>query len=153
MEHNNNSRTGPKTDHAPDPYLMSWTAENLPEAFTYFLTDLDLIVRDRKGNLMLVEIKRRAAEMDTHQQATYELFDALIKLGIEASPQGVKVASLRFPIRPTYQGFHLLQFENTTFENGAIYWDNQPVTPEQLKQILSFQASPGFYITQPQNQP
>ena len=137
-----NNNKGPRTEHAPDPYLMGWTAEHLPDCESYFISDIDMLIRDRAGNLLLAEIKRRGAEMNHHQRTTYELLDKLIKAGIKANPKGIIIPSMRYPLKINYKGVHLLQFENTTFENGPIFWDKKPISPEQLKLILRFEISP-----------
>jgi hypothetical protein len=49
---------------------------------------------------------------------------------------------MRYPVQIKYKGFYLLQFENTTFENGRIWWDYCEVTPDKIKQILSFETPP-----------
>jgi hypothetical protein len=142
-----NSTTGQarrRTQHAPDAYLMDWTAENLPSCESFFITDLDMVVRDRKGNMLIAEVKRRSATMTPQQRTTYELISELIKEGIKANPDGIIVPSMRYPVKVNYLGVHLLQFENTTFEDGQIFWDKTPISTEQLKGILSFEISPFF---------
>ena len=121
---------------------MTWTAEHLPDCESYFISDIDMLIRDRAGNLLLAEIKRRGAEMNHHQRTTYELLDELIKAGIQANPKGIIIPSMRYPLKLKYKGIHLLQFENTTFEDGQIYWDKKQITPDQLKLILRFEISP-----------
>jgi hypothetical protein len=129
-------------EHSPDPYFQNWTRYNLPQRMDYYITDVDLVIRSREGKLMIIEIKRRNSQMNDHQRTTYELLDGLIKAGIKCSHSGLKIPSLKFPVKVKYYGFHLLQFENTTFEDGRVYWNHQEVTPDQIRQILSFEISP-----------
>ena len=142
MSNNKRNATGPRTEHAPDRYLMDWTAEHLPDCQSFYISDIDMLVRDRAGNFLIAEIKRRGAEMNHHQRATYELLDELIKAGIQANPKGIIIPSMRYPLKLKYKGIHLLQFENTTFEDGQIFWDKKQITPEHLEQILNFKTSP-----------
>ena len=140
--------------HAPDPYLQTWTRENLPEPENYYITDADMIIRNRNGNLMLIEVKRRNAEMRSAQRATYQILDALIRSGADVNKAGLKIDCMRFPVKIKYKGFHLLQFENTTFKDGRVFWDHCEVSEQQLTEILSFKADPFYYtnIAQPQPQ-
>lgn len=39
---------------------------------------------------------------------------------------------------PKYRGIHLLVFENTSPDDGAIYWDNKQITKQQLFALLTF---------------
>ena len=139
---NTKNATGPRTEHAPDKYLMDWTAEHLPDCQSFYISDIDMLVRDRAGNFLIAEIKRRGAEMNHHQRTTYELLDKLIRAGIKANPKGIIIPSMRYPVKLNYKGVHLLQFENTSFEDGQIFWDKTPITPDKLKLILRFEISP-----------
>lgn len=138
-------KTYQKTDHAADPYLFEWTATNLPTANNYFITDIDMIIRSRSGQIMIVEIKRRNATVNGHQRTTYEILDQCLQAGIDAHKAGFVLPSMQYPVKLQYLGFHVLQFENTTFEDGPIYWDGQQISVDQVKQILSFETSP--YVT------
>ena len=39
-----------------------------------------------------------------------------------------------------YYGFHLLQFEKTTFEDGKVFFDRKEVTKEELIKLMSFES-------------
>ena len=41
---------------------------------------------------------------------------------------------------PLYCGFHVIRFENTSPEDGKIWWDNKEITTEELLDILRFSA-------------
>ncbi len=130
-----NGSTARKTQYAGDPYLMDWIGRNLPAKQSFFVTDVDLVLRDRRGRLMLLEVKRKGAPVKRHQRTTLHLLDKLIRAGIEAR-EVFDVGGIE--IRPQYYGLHLVTFQNTTFEDGKVYFDRQPVTEEELARILSF---------------
>jgi hypothetical protein len=126
-----------KTDHAPDPYLYDLFARILPSPKSFWITDLDLVLRDRAGNFMIVEVKRRLADLTHNQRTTIAVVDKLIKAGVEAT--GGQVTANGHTMDVSFKGSHLLQFENTTAEDGRIFWDREEVTLEELARIMSFQ--------------
>jgi len=139
MEAQGNKKTGRKTNFVPDPYFYDWCKINLPSRYLFFITDIDMIIRDRKGRIMLIEKKCKKAVPKKSQSITYRMLHNLIlkadKTG--ALDLGAGHSSL---YDWTYYGFHLLQFENTSFEDGKAYFDNKEVTEEELKKILSFDS-------------
>jgi len=139
MEVQGNDKTGRKTNFVPDPYFYDWCITHLPNRRLFFITDIDMIIRDRNGRIMLVEKKCKKAVPKKSQSITYRMLHALIlradKTG--ALDLGDGYGSL---YDWTYYGFHLLQFENTSFEDGKAYFDNKEVTEEELKKILSFDS-------------
>ncbi|MCB0644699.1 MAG: hypothetical protein KDC44_23805, partial [Phaeodactylibacter sp.] len=77
------SDTFRRTDHASDPYLLDWTSRNLPSPESYFISDVDLVIRNRSGCLMLIEIKRFLTTCKEHQKTTLRMLDALIRAGLD----------------------------------------------------------------------
>lgn len=128
---------GRRTDHAPDPYLYDFFYQNLPDGFQYFVTDLDLVIRNRAGDLMLVEVKRKNADPPIHQRVTLAILDKLIRAGLKQFPGG-RIPVDGWTVNVSYHGCHLLQFENTTAEDGRVYWDREEVNFSQLIDRLSF---------------
>jgi len=130
--------TGRRTDHAPDPYLQDFFHQNLPHGYNYFVTDLDLVIRTREGKIMIVEVKRKCADVPTHQRITLAIIDKLIRAGLEKYADG-KISIGEWTVNvSSYAGCHLLQFENTTAEDGRIYWDGHEITVSELVDRLSF---------------
>ena len=124
-----------RSKYIPDAYLYNWTINNLPDSKNFFITDVDMILRNRKGSLMLLEIKKRGATVPPHQRTTLKIIDQLIKAGLRQSKGKVSFDSWELPI--SYKGLHLLQFKNTTFEDGLVFFDNKQVTESQLIEILA----------------
>ncbi len=69
----------PIGEHSPDKYFQNWTKTNLPHSKSFWVTDCDAILRDRRGNMAIVEIKRFAACMPTSQSITYQVLDHALK--------------------------------------------------------------------------
>jgi len=42
---------------------------------------------------------------------------------------------------PNYKGFHLVQFENTSPDDGKIYLDREEITKEELIKFLRFETT------------
>lgn len=73
--------------------------------------DLDFLIYNYKTRrIMFVEVKTRNAEMKTWQRMIFKQLDKWIKKGIDEDW--------------TYLGYHLIQFENTCFEDGKAYYDH-----------------------------
>ena len=133
-----NGETNRKTGFVGDPYLMDWIGRNLPDKNNFFVTDVDLVLRNRDGALMLIEVKRKGAPVKRHQRTTLFLLDSLIR---EALYHRRTFPADGYSVTPTYYGLHLITFTNTTFEDGAVMFDRDQVTEEELAALLSFEPS------------
>jgi hypothetical protein len=129
-----------KTRHAADPYLIHWTGENLPDKKAFFVSDLDLIIRDArndKEHIMLIEVKRYMGKVAICQQSTFDILHKLINAGLHQLRYQVNCKN-EVPHNIKYHGFHLLQFEKSSFEDGKVYFDGKEVSEQQLINVLSF---------------
>lgn len=123
------------SEHAPDPYLMDWMSQHLPGARNYFVTDVDLVIRNRQGCMMIVEVKRKGAKLKPHQRNTLAIIDTLIRAGIQMTGNTIAVDGMPIPVY--YVGYFTLTLEGTTFEDGRIFFDGHEVSEQQLITILS----------------
>lgn len=130
-----NGSTERKTGFVGDPYLMDWIGRNLPDKQHYWASDIDLVLRNRDGALMILEIKRKGAPVKRHQRTTLFLLDSLIR---EALRHRRTFSADGYQVTPTYYGLHLVTFQNTTFEDGAVFFDRDQVTEAELAALLSF---------------
>lgn len=73
---------------------------------------------------MLIEEKRFMSDCRSDQYLTYKWLH-------------LKICQLK---DPTYKGMHLLQFENTSPEDGKIVLDHKEITKEQLIKFLKFEV-------------
>ncbi|MEM6320641.1 MAG: hypothetical protein AAF960_23430 [Bacteroidota bacterium] len=132
-----------KTKYAADPYMILWTAEHLPNKKSFFISDLDLIIRDArndKEHIMLIEIKRYMGKVAVCQQSTFDVLHKLINAGLHALKNQVRCKNgISHKIK--YHGFHLLQFERSSFEDGKVYFDGKEVSEQQLINVLSFKRT------------
>jgi len=124
------------SDHAPDSYLFDWFSRNLPDAKSYFVTDVDFVIRDRAGRLLLLEVKRRKSEVKPHQNVTFQILHHALKQ-ISGKEIPVRIDGRKTTLTVFYRGFAFLQFENTSFEDGAAYLNGQQMTERQIIDFLS----------------
>jgi len=103
-----------------------WVRSNLPDSSTGFLvSDLDFILQNYKTKkIMLLEIKTRNADMKQWQSKLFKQIDKWIRKSIDAEWE--------------YLGFHLIQFENTYFDDGKVYFDRKESNEKAIKKALSF---------------
>jgi len=128
-----------RTDYAGDPYLFDFISTHCPSAATFYVTDVDLVLRTRDGKIMLVEVKRRGAKVKPAQAVTYRILDAALR-----TLNGRRITIMagdgqNITLTVDYKGIHLLTFENTTFENGNAWFDGVLVTADQVARILSME--------------
>ncbi len=130
-----------KTRFVEDKYFMDWIGCNLPPATDGFTaTDLDLILRDKSGRIMLLETKRKGASMKTHQSITFQILDQALQ-AIDGRTLKINAFGKKINVPIKYKGFKLLQFENTTFENGRVAINAEVMTEEEVKEVLSMRKS------------
>ena len=105
--------------------FSSWVRAKLPDSSTGFsASDLDFILWNWKTRkIMLLEIKTRNAIPRQGQKIMWKKLNKWLADGIEKDWQ--------------YLGFHLIQFEKTSFEDGNCYLDYKLITEEKLISFLS----------------
>jgi len=128
------------SDHAPDKYLFDWFSQNLPDAQSYFVTDIDFVIRDRAGRLLLLEVKRRKSKVKPHQNVTFQILHQALKQ-ISGKEIRVRINDRRTWLTVFYRGFAFLQFENTSFEDGAAYLNGQQMTEKEIIDFLAFDGN------------
>jgi hypothetical protein len=100
--------------------------DELDSKHGYVATNLDYIWENYKtGDWMLIEEKRHMAKMTFSQRRQLER---------------VHKALMHSRLRGQYRGIHLLQFENTSPDDGKIFWDNKQIDKSELINILRFQS-------------
>jgi hypothetical protein len=126
-----------KTDFVGDPYIFDFIGTRCPDPSQFFASDVDLVLRTRDGGLMLIEVKRKGAAVKPHQAVMYRILDKALRA---LHGQRVHIAlkdGSAVTINVDYKGVHVLTFENTTFEDGAVYFDGHPVTADQVADIFA----------------
>ena len=108
--------------------------ERVASRLGYIATDLDYVWQNYKtGHIMLIEEKRVMSKLTFAQKQTFRELDEMFKSN------------------PMYRGFHLLQFENLSPEDGSIFWDGAEITSDELIEKLQFKDmdQTGYFDTVP----
>lgn len=124
-----------------DADFYRWTnSQVLGDAQDLWISDLDAVIRDRKDNLLLLEIKRLDFKPKPYQARNMAIIDALINAGIQALAGIVEIEidGKREKHRVNYHGYKLLQLSGTSFFKSEFKIDGDQVTAQELAQILSF---------------
>ncbi len=124
-------------EHSPDQYFQNWTARNLPSCKNYWISDVDAILRDRRGNIAIVEIKRYQSSITTSQSITYQILDyALKSINKTLVPVSIHGGAMQIPVK--YKGFYLVQFEKTSFEDGKVFLNYRESSEKEIIELFSF---------------
>jgi hypothetical protein len=98
----------------------------------FVTTNLDYIWSNYKtGRWMLIEEKRYKSTMTYAQIQQFKKLHAVAKQD------------------DRYYGFHLIQFENTSPEDGKMWLDGKEITKEEHIKFLEFKADVEFYKSNP----
>lgn len=98
------------------------------------IEDIDFVIFNYlTGDLMTIEVKERGGTVRMAQADTHNILRQLLMLS-----SGATVHTKR-GIRPIkYHGHHLIQFQNSTPDDGWIKLDGKTITKEQLLIFLNF---------------
>lgn len=105
--------------------FSGWVRNKLPDSSTgYSASDLDFILWNwNTKKVMLLEIKTRNSYPKYGQKMMWKNINRWIINGIDSDW--------------TYLGFHLIQFENSFFDNGKCFLDGKEITEKELITFLS----------------
>ena len=110
--------------HSTEFGLWLREQKNIDSSLGYIATNIDYVWRNYKtGQWMLIEEKRYMSKVKRWQQEIFDLLDWCSKH------------------HPKFHGFHTLQFEKTSPEDGAIFLDGQRITKENLINFLQFKRN------------
>lgn len=91
------------------------------DGFTFI--DIDTILRNyEKQTFALLEVKCKQAGLSYAQKKIFNEIDAALRRGMGDGWQ--------------YLGFYILQFENTSFDDGKAWLNGQEITGEDFKMWL-----------------
>lgn len=109
-----------------DLTFSHWVREKLPDSANgYLVSDLDFILFNYKTRkIMLLEIKTRNTDLKYWQQTLFENLARWIEQGIDKDW--------------IFLGFHTIKFENTYFNDGAVYFDGVLNNELDIIKKLSF---------------
>lgn len=105
--------------------FSQWIRDNLPDSsFGFMVTDLDFILYNyNTKNLMLLEIKTRNTNLRRWQKNIFNNLSRWLESGIDDNWN--------------FLGFNVVKFQNTFFNDGECYLNNQKITEAELKIFLS----------------
>lgn len=117
--------TKPEITGKRDLTFSGWIRSELPDSKTGLLvSDLDFILCNYKAKtIILIEVKTRNKKLEKWQEILFKNIDRWLRKGIESDW--------------TYFGYHVIRFENTFFDNGKCYFDDNLKTEDEIKSILS----------------
>jgi hypothetical protein len=117
----------PELDFEGTSHFSGWIRNNLPDSNTgFYVSDIDYYlfnVKLKKG--LILEEKTHMGSVKLWQRDMYKRIQRWIRLG--SVKDGWE-----------WLGCHLIQFENTSPDDGAVYVDHKQVMREELIKFLSF---------------
>lgn len=125
-----------RSNLVPDAYFWDFCNTFLPQK-KFSITDIDMILRNSRNQMMIIEKKCKMKEPSAAQSITYQMLHGLI---MQANKSGPIHLPKFIMDKWTYYGYHLLQFENTSFDDGKVYFDHREVTQDELVKIMSFDS-------------
>ena len=100
---------------------------------------LDTIIRNRRGDFMLVSRKLQGEPMPENKAIMHKLAHKLILAGLKASHGKISVPSRQWPLKLRYWRLHLFEHEDITpIEEGRMWWDGRQCSIEEIKQAFGF---------------
>lgn len=115
--------------------FYKFTNTNLPK-FGFYITDVDAVVRTNKNQILIIETKCRMAEPSIAQLNSYK---AIHSAFINSDKKSLWMHQGKVNDW-AYYGLHLIQYENTSFEDGKAYFDRKEVTKAELVNIFNFKS-------------
>jgi len=117
--------TRQEVTHTRDLTFSGWIRDHLPDSATgYLVSDLDFILFNYKTKkIMLLEVKTRNVDLKYWQSTLFNNLARWVSKGIDSDW--------------VFLGFHTLQFENTSFNDGKCYFDKVAIDEEELITKLS----------------
>src|SRR5258706_6318684 len=119
----------------------------LQSHFGFDAQNVDYIWHDfKRGYMMLLEEKRFNATSDYAQQDTHSIIDQALRFAFNSPDFFV---TRKNPMRPTsikYFGYHLVQFERNTPDDGRIRIDGASVTKDEFLSFLRFEWMPSIRL-------
>jgi hypothetical protein len=119
----------PDCPHEKQKYLSDWVRAKLPDSkLGYMVSDFDFILFNYKSKkIIFIESKTFNKQIATWQRKLFTMLNRWLKNGTDDGY--------------TNFGFHLVTFQNSSFEDGKVYFDNKEVTESELINKLSFNGS------------
>lgn len=110
-----------RDEHSTEFGLWLREQRQLDSGLGYVATNIDYVWENYKtGAWMIIEEKRYRSQPKFYQKRIFERLDRYCKQD------------------KVFHGVHVLVFENTSPDDGKIYWDGKQITKDQLLELLTF---------------
>ena len=130
-----------KGTHFYNADFLEFCKTYLPGEVDFWINDIDtFILRNRTGEIMLLEIKKNGYRPKPNQVRGFKIIDALMRAGQDATGGRVTISVDSKPerYRVNYRGFFLLTLSGTNIKESKLYWGAKEVTMDELADLLSF---------------
>jgi hypothetical protein len=127
-----------------DGDFYTWTIDQaLADARDLYICDVDAVVRDRRGNLRLLEIKRNDFDPKPYQERNIAILDAIIRQwqDITGGELEIEIGGRIERHTIAYHGFNVLRLSNESFYTSTFTLDGEPITGEALADLLRFNCA------------
>jgi hypothetical protein len=114
--------------------FSEWIRRNGPPSTEVDVEDVDFVLFSYlTGDFLTLETKERGGYMSTAQKDTAKVISQFLRLS-----SGATIDTKR-GLRPIkYHGHHLVQFQNTTPDDGWIRLDGKTITKQDFLLFLNF---------------
>lgn len=110
-----------RDDHSTEFGLWIREQPEIDSGLGFIATNIDYVWRNYKTDQwMLIEEKRFGHKLKYYQKEIFRLLNWCCKH------------------QPHFFGFHILTFENTSPDDGKIFWDEKEITKAELLSYLTF---------------
>lgn len=140
MEQHSKTYTGKSLKYY-DGDFYRWTIErNLGEPLDLYMCDVDAMIRDRRGNLRLLEIKRNDFDPKPYQARNIAILDTIIRQwqDITGGDLEIEIGGRIERHNITYHGYNVLRLSNASFFDSTFTLDGDPITGGDLADLLRF---------------
>jgi len=124
-----------------DGDFYAWTIDQaLADARDLYICDVDAMVRDRRGNLRLLEIKRNDFDPKPYQARNIAILDTIIRQwqDITGGDLEIEIGGRIERHNITYHGYNVLRLSNASFFDSTFTLDGEPITGGDLADLLRF---------------
>lgn len=127
-----------------DGDFYRWTIErNLGEPLDLYMCDVDVLIRDRRGNLRCLEIKRNGFDPKPYQERNIAILDTIIRewVYMTGGELEIEIGGRIERHNITYHGYNVLRLSNESFFTSTFTLDGEPITGEELGDLLRFHCA------------
>ena len=126
-----------KSSFVSDPNWCEWSARHLRDSKNYIIQDIDAVIRDSYGNLLILEIKRFKAVRSKAQIVTLKMIDNAFR-SVDGRTMDFNYLGINARFKLRYHGVHVLSLEGDDFHVSSKYLNGKLISDEKLIDFLNF---------------